>query len=486
MLIFEVICLCIRFFITSSIGFFYAKSFSRLRYGKYLSFAVWTVAYMAALVIFYLLFNRILPLDNILSLLLDAVALILLQKLLFVGDNSKELFVCFSFLAAKEMIIAVIVVLNYHVVAEGTLRILEWLSEDTERFLKYGETYIAVSDTVITVLTVAAYVLALGFYLKALNKGFENKDYPLQMKESLFLYLPPVSSLAITITVKMMEVNEEGAFTLDIFDRVPSTIIWIPLINIMLLALNVASVVLFQKLVQLSDEKSKRNLLEIQLKQTEKEIGEIQDIYSDIRGLRHDMRDHITNISLYVRNVLGDEHSVLNDYIGKMLQTVDRLDFSFNTGNSLTDIVIHQKAQEAAKKGISFKSDFMFPCDGNIDVYDMVVILNNGLENGIEACEKAEGERGLLLRSCSKGGLFFIEMENDFSGDISLDAESGLPSTSKEDKAAHGLGLANIQRCAKKYMGDIDITVNKNRFTLTVMLKKQYLTPENRYLAPKD
>ena len=193
-----------------------------------------------------------------------------------------------------------------------------------------------------------------------------------------------------------------------------------------------------------------------------------------MRGLRHDMRSHLANISLLVKGAAGSVKEELEGYIGKMEETVNRLDFTYQTGNPITDIIIHQKGQEAEKKQIPFEVDFAYPCKLPIDVYDIAVILNNALENAIEACGRAEGEKQIRLRSFVRGCLFFIEVENDFSGDIAIDKESGLPVSSKETGKLHGIGISNIQRCARKYMGDIDIAVTdkggRKKFCLTVMM----------------
>ena len=46
----------------------------------------------------------------------------------------------------------------------------------------------------------------------------------------------------------------------------------------------------------------------------------------------------------------------------------------------------------------------------------------------------------------------------------------------------HGVGMENIQRCAKKYMGDIDMTIcdmeDKKRFSLTIMMYERHFTPQ--------
>ena len=71
-----------------------------------------------------------------------------------------------------------------------------------------------------------------------------------------------------------------------------------------------------------------------------------------------------------------------------MEATVSRLDFAYRTGNPITDVIIHQKKQEAEKRGISFEANFTYPDKQQIDVYDIGIVLNNALENAIEASSR--------------------------------------------------------------------------------------------------
>ena len=59
-------------------------------------------------------------------------------------------------------------------------------------------------------------------------------------------------------------------------------------------------VILFQKLMHLSGEERKRAMLENQMVQMQREIEEIQDVYADMRGLRHDMRSHLESIAAVI------------------------------------------------------------------------------------------------------------------------------------------------------------------------------------------
>lgn len=291
--------------------------------------------------------------------------------------------------------------------------------------------WIKISNVFFAVLCALLYALLLYGYLHLVSRKFVKKDCPLQKHENIFLILPCAAALCISVLIKMVILSVENGMTVIIYDTLPATKFLIPVICALLLSTITTSVVLFQKLVRYNEEAGKCAILENQMRQMQREIVEIQDIYTDMRGLRHDMRSHLANISLLVKSAGGSVSGELESYIGKMEATVSRLDFTYQTGNPITDIIIHQKGQEAEKKQIK-------------------------------------------LHSYVKGSLFFIEVENDFSGEIVLEQESGLPVSSKENGKLHGLGLSNIQRCARKYMGDIDITISdtdgRKKFILTVMM----------------
>lgn len=60
------------------------------------------------------------------------------------------------------------------------------------------------------------------------------------------------------------------------------------------------------------------------------------------------------------------------------------------------------------------------------------------------------------------------EVKNDSAKSSECDTESGLSATFK--RTADSQGLFSIRKVAGKYAGDIEITVNKKAFCLTVLL----------------
>ena len=173
--------------------------------------------------------------------------------------------------------------------------------------------------------------------------------------------------------------------------------------------------------------------------------------------------------------------TMIGNYIDRMGETLETLDFVYDTGNSVSDVVIHQRYLEAKRKHISFSSDFAYPVGIGIEPYDIAVILSNALDNAFEACENVpESERFVRICSRIKGEFFFIEVSNSYCGRLNVDNKTGLPVSSKNDSAEHGMGLSNIQRFALKYLGEIDISLseqnNRKSFHLAIMLQGK-LTP---------
>ena len=318
-------------------------------------------------------------------------------------------------------------------------------------------------------------------YLRTIGTHFIGMDEELKAQEIWFLLTPCITVLAIDLTLRLMAYSVDNSALMLIYDRVPETLLLLPVVSLLLLGMVVSSVILFRGLVQFKDEEKKRLLLENSVADVHRQMERLQDIYGDMRGLRHDLRAHIANLVSYVRNRSNgsskEEGTELDSYLAGMERTLARLDFSDRTGNPITDVILHQIRQQCKRKNISFTSSFRYPQQGDFDVYDMSVILNNALQNAVEGCETAAGKREIELSSFEKGSLFFLEIRNDFGGQLSWEEDAELPATTKAEKRMHGIGLENIRRAARKYRGDIEIQVTDTpvcrQFHLTVMLYRK-------------
>ncbi|MCH1951451.1 GHKL domain-containing protein [Enterocloster sp. OA13] len=235
---------------------------------------------------------------------------------------------------------------------------------------------------------------------------------------------------------------------------------------------------IYQKLIAYMQDKQRAALMASQVDQMQDHIREIEQLYTGVRSMRHDMQNYLFDIKslLAAQGVNVEENGELSGYFAGIGTALDALNFSFHTGNPVTDVVLNGKYQQARGMGIRFDSGFRFPSDYGIDVFDLSIILNNALNNALEACEALCGQdtdagRFISVTSYCRNNMFLIEVENSFDG-VVLSAGHGLLKSKKQDAHRHGLGFQNIVRCAEKYLGSADYTCRDRTFTLTVMLQK--------------
>lgn len=232
--------------------------------------------------------------------------------------------------------------------------------------------------------------------------------------------------------------------------------------------------VLFQNIRARQKEKLQNELLAIQVDSIEKHIGQVESLYQSIRGIRHDMTNHILTLE---RLYAGSNVEEAVDYGRELKSALSPMAGEIKSGNPVTDVILQEAKNEAEKRKIRFRSEFYYPAGTNINAFDISVILNNALQNAMENItnfpseEEGKGEIPYIsVLSYHRNHAYMIEIINSFTGNLQWDEERGLPAASKEKGDNHGYGLSNIRMAAKKYSGDIAIDLNDDEFRLTIML----------------
>ena len=270
------------------------------------------------------------------------------------------------------------------------------------------------------------------------------------------------------LTVKI----DTGFFVL--FDEKPDLLWKIPMIAVFIFAGEAALIYFWQKYRVLLAERQKHFVEEQQVKAMKKRLEEAENFYGSIRKVRHEMKNHMANI----KGLAGaGEDGEIEDYVRRMDETMQELEYKYVTGNAVTDVIINDKYRRAEKAGIRFDADFRY--GGEIPVFDMGIILNNLLDNAIEACEKLEPGKGFIrLMQKRKKQFLLLEVENSFDGTVPVQTDGGLalPTTKQNTLPGiiteHGIGLENVRDVAERYFGGVNIKVKGDVFHVTVMLQQ--------------
>lgn len=193
-------------------------------------------------------------------------------------------------------------------------------------------------------------------------------------------------------------------------------------------------------------------------------IGEVNSLYQNIRGWRHDYHNHLQAMKVYL-----DEGKIaeISGYLAKLEDTLQEVDQIVKSGNTMLDAIVNSKLSIAADKGISTNVKVFVGKQPLINDVDLCVILGNILDNAIEANEEIEVIEGRMLRvyiSILKQQLYVsVTNSRPFAQDIANDYSS-----TKNDK--RGLGIRRIDQLVEKYDGMINRQYEEEVFVTEVLL----------------
>ncbi len=242
-------------------------------------------------------------------------------------------------------------------------------------------------------------------------------------KEIVFYLLPAVAGILIDVLVSLLMVVVEDDVAVVLYKRHPVLYLIIPMIALVLLGAIVFSFRIYQNMAALQEERAEKTILENQITQMQGSMVEMEHLYDGVRSVKHDMKNHMAVLQNLIRKKYSGEDEEIRQYFEGMYQSVEQLDSRVHTGNAVSDAVVGGKFRYAAKKVKGIKLDargFMLSDAVTIKAYDMGIILNNGLDNAIEACMRMRGkqpdaEAYITIRSFRAKNMYFIEIENSLT-----------------------------------------------------------------------
>lgn len=318
-------------------------------------------------------------------------------------------------------------------------------------------------------------ILATMIYF--LRKKMVKSKFEPTVKEFCYLAVVPVVGILFTIVISRTFVSVQGNEVFRLFKQYPVFLGIIPLLAVLFYAGSLLTLMSYQEMVMLQEEKKKYFVEEQQIHAMQERIHEVEQFYAGIRQIKHEMRNHLTNIKGLAESGRYEE---MEQYIAQMDAGLSAFELTVKTGNAVTDVIVNDKKKAADKLGVQFQPEFIYPLSEKYNAYDVGIILNNLLTNALEACEKMEGkERYIILSGRQKRKFFLIEVKNSFEGEIEFDTNTDFPLSTKQNDtfrksdSMHGIGLSNVKKEVEKYMGDMKIKVKQNEFSVTVLLQER-------------
>lgn len=197
-----------------------------------------------------------------------------------------------------------------------------------------------------------------------------------------------------------------------------------------------------------------------------KHIDEVNNIYRQMRGWRHDYHNHIQTMKAYLAlEQLGE----MQRYLGMLDADLEDVDTVLKTGNVMADAILNSKLSLARARKIAINAKANVPEKLGIPEIDLCVIIGNLLDNAMEAClkQKEAEERFIRLYIGVLKGQLYITITNSVGGPI---LKQGKEYLTTKDGNSHGFGLMRIDRIVAKYNGYLNRQHEEGAFATEILL----------------
>ena len=314
------------------------------------------------------------------------------------------------------------------------------------------------------ILDIVLCIIFLAVAIGLINKAYVYKNDEMSVKEMVMLIIPSlvgVTGYGILQYYLMIYERDTGKNLIDTYGFYGALSFLHYLISIVAI---LVVIVMFQNWKEMQEEQRGQELVLNQISDMKKHIEEVEKLYRDIRSMRHDMGNHIQTLEhLVAHNNMDDA----TEYLEHLKNEWDEVSPEIKTGSPVIDVILMEKLREAKERQIRFLSDFHYPQNTKLNAFDLSVIMNNALNN---CMENVSGDDPYIsISSFRKNSIFMITIKNSFGGQLNFGG-SDLPETTKSGRE-HGMGLNNIRRVARMYMGDISLEQRNEEVILSIMMQ---------------
>ena len=192
---------------------------------------------------------------------------------------------------------------------------------------------------------------------------------------------------------------------------------------------------------------------------------EVENMYRQIRGWRHDYRNHIQMMKVLAANGDMDALKVYLDELDTDLNTVDTV---VKTGNPMADAILNSKLSLARSRNIPTQVDAHIPVKLKMSELDLCCIIGNLFDNAMEASMALPEEKRMIrVYMDMKGTQLYISFTN-FTAAKKLSKVGKGFKTSKGE--GDGFGLVRIDDIVSRYDGYLSRNSEDGAFTTEILI----------------
>ena len=188
-------------------------------------------------------------------------------------------------------------------------------------------------------------------------------------------------------------------------------------------------------------------------------------MYRQIRGWRHDYRNHIQLMKVLAAN--GDMEGI-KAYLDELDTDLNTVDTVVKTGNKMADAILNSKISLARSKDIDVQVDAHIPVQLKMSELDLCCIIGNLFDNAMEASmELPKEKRKIRVYMDMKGTQLYISFTNLTATKKMVKVGKLFASTKGE---GHGFGLVRMDNIIERLDGYLSRNSEDGAFTTEILI----------------
>ncbi|WP_276632800.1 sensor histidine kinase [Terrisporobacter hibernicus] len=206
-------------------------------------------------------------------------------------------------------------------------------------------------------------------------------------------------------------------------------------------------------------------LLKLQVSDLNNRLQDIDKNRESLSILRHDMRHRLYLIKTMLDEGNCNEIENIIDNMDNNLRETKIISFC---KNPIIDASLSAYIEKAIEKDIKVITKIDIPCELNIDITDLAVVILNLMENALHASLKQKHKEDKIIEISSKysNKTLAFRIKNRFDGKVTF-GKDNIPVTSS---LGHGVGMRSVKAFTKKYNSSLSCTYEKGWFSTILFI----------------
>lgn len=198
----------------------------------------------------------------------------------------------------------------------------------------------------------------------------------------------------------------------------------------------------------------------------EQQYQEIDDLYRQMRGLKHDFHNHVQVLQAYLAL---ERYEEMQTYLAALNTQITNIDTAIKTGNIMLDSILNSKISYAESHAIAVDATCRMPHGVVLSDIELCTVVGNLMDNAIEGALTLPDAADRFIRVYIRDmkDQLYIYVANSYQG--RRKRKGGQYQTTKEGKD-HGFGLRSIDSIVQRYDGYLNRQSEEEVFVTEVML----------------